>query len=268
MTLREVYTHGYGRRTREWMAQRRADEAAAFLLPHLRPGMRLLDCGCGPGSITVDLATLVAPGEVIGIDIEQTQVDAARALADDRRVRNLRFQVASIYDLPFEDASFDAVLAHTVVEHLAQPQAAFIEVRRILKPSGVFGVRDPEYSTWRTAPASPALDAFAELIRRVQEFNGGSPYYAPHQRELLLEAGFARTEAGATAMYLGNGDQMAFARSMMEEQFGEAAFVEAATQSGYTPAALHQLWDELEAWSRRPDSFLAILMCHALGWAS
>src|ERR1700704_476217 len=81
---REVYTHGYGGRAQEWMSQRRAAEAADFILPHLRPGMRVLDCGCGPGSITVDLATAVAPGEVIGIDIEQSQLDTARALAAER----------------------------------------------------------------------------------------------------------------------------------------------------------------------------------------
>src|SRR5216684_404008 len=83
-TPREVYTHGYGVWAREWMSQRRAGEAADFFLPHLRPGMRVLDCGCGPGSITVDLATAVAPGEVIGIDIEQSQLDTARALAAER----------------------------------------------------------------------------------------------------------------------------------------------------------------------------------------
>lgn len=211
-TPREVYTHGYGGRAREWMSQRRAAEAADFFLPHLRPGMRVLDCGCGPGSITVDLAALVAPGEVIGIDVEPSQLEAARALAADRGVENVQFEVASIYGLPFPAASFDAVFAHTVVEHLAQPQRAFMEVRRILKPGGIFGVRDPDYSTWRMEPATQGLGEFVDLVRRVQELNGGSPFYAPRQRRLLLEAGFARTEGGAGTMHIGRRDQMEFAR--------------------------------------------------------
>src|SRR4029450_10105787 len=48
---------------------RRTGAGAAFFLQYLRPGMRLLDCGCGPGSITVDLAHAVGPGEGIGIDL-------------------------------------------------------------------------------------------------------------------------------------------------------------------------------------------------------
>jgi SAM-dependent methyltransferase len=250
------------------MSQRRAAEAADFFLPHLRPGMRVLDCGCGPGSITVDLATAVAPGEVTGIDIEQSQLDTARALAAERGVENVQFELANIYGLPFPDASFDAVFAHTVVEHLAQPERAFAEVRRIVKPLGIFGVRDPDYSTWRMQPASPGLGEFVELVLRVQEFNGGSPYYAPRQRGLLLEAGFARTEGGASAMHMGRRDQMDFAQPLMQEQFSEAAFIDAASQCGYDLAALQQLLDEVVAWSARPDAFWALMMCHAIGWAS
>jgi ubiquinone/menaquinone biosynthesis C-methylase UbiE len=250
------------------MSLRTAAEAASFFLPHLHPGMSVLDCGCGPGSITADLATAVAPGEVIGIDIEPGQLDAAQALAADRRVDNVRFERASIYDLPFRDASFDAVFCHTVVEHLAQPQTAFVEVRRIMRPGGIFGVRDPDYGTWRMEPRSSGVRAFIVLIQRVQELNGGSPSYAPRQRELLLQAGFARTEGGASAMYLGRRDEMEFAQPMMEEQFREPAFIDAAAQCGYTRAALQQLLDEVIAWSCRPDAFWAVMMCHALGWAS
>jgi hypothetical protein len=80
-------------------------------------------------------------------------------------------------------------------------------------------VQDPAYSTWRMQPASPGRGEFVELVLRVQELNGGSPYYAPRQRELLLEAGFVRTEGGASAMSMGRRDQMEFAQPLMEEQF-------------------------------------------------
>src|SRR5215510_6503280 len=76
---------------------RRTGAVAAFLMPHLRAGMRLIDCGCGPGSITADLARAVAPGEVVGIDLREEAVSAARALARERAIVNLTFQAASLY---------------------------------------------------------------------------------------------------------------------------------------------------------------------------
>ena len=76
---REQYTMGYGPAATAIMAQRTAESHAAFFLPHLEPGMSLLDCGCGPGTITLGFADLVAPGEVVGTEIEEAHVALARA---------------------------------------------------------------------------------------------------------------------------------------------------------------------------------------------
>src|SRR5262245_3152668 len=94
---------------------RRTGRVAAFLAPHLRAGMRLLDCGCGPGSITVDLAQAVAPGEVIGIDLRGDALAQGRALARERKIANVTFQTASVYQLPYPDSSFDAAFACPVL---------------------------------------------------------------------------------------------------------------------------------------------------------
>ena len=79
-TLEERYSHGYGAAA-EFMSQRTAYTHAAFFLPHLSSGMSLLDCGCGPGTTTVSLAEILAPGEVVGIDIGESQIELARAHA-------------------------------------------------------------------------------------------------------------------------------------------------------------------------------------------
>src|SRR5438067_12665250 len=85
-SAREVYTHGYCERVVGLMARRSLTGTLGFLLPHLKPGMRVLDCGCGPGSITADVAELVAAGQVIGVDIEPGQVGAGRRRAGGRGV--------------------------------------------------------------------------------------------------------------------------------------------------------------------------------------
>src|SRR5512142_1845750 len=105
-----------------WFGLRQAESHAAFFTPYLSPGMRLLDCGCGPGSITCGLAGIVAPGGVVGIDLYAKALDAAQS------VSNVRFQAASVYELPFPDGSFDAVFSHAVLEHLAEPLKALAEM--------------------------------------------------------------------------------------------------------------------------------------------
>ena len=105
-----MYTHGHREsvlRSHRW---RTVENSAAYLLPHLRPGLRLLDVGCGPGTITADLATRLAPGTVLGIDASAEVIDAAR-----RDHPDVTFSVADVYDLGLEDASWDVVHAHQVL---------------------------------------------------------------------------------------------------------------------------------------------------------
>lgn len=120
----ERYSLGYSPGEQGRLGRRTAADRAAFFLPHLRPGMRLLDAGCGPGSITVGLVAAVAPGEVVGVDLEPRQIAAARALAHERQALGVRFAVADVYRLPFPDASFDAAFAYTVLFHLREPVRA------------------------------------------------------------------------------------------------------------------------------------------------
>ena len=88
--------------------------------------MKLLDCGCGMGALTTSLAEWLAPGEVIGIDREPSQVEAARAWATEKGIHNVRFEIGNIYDIPYPDGSFDAVLSFTVLEHVREPLRACV----------------------------------------------------------------------------------------------------------------------------------------------
>lgn len=172
-----------------------------------------------------------------------------------------------MYDLPFPDASFDAALAHTVVEHLGDPLAAFREVRRVLKPGAVFGVRDPDYSTARYTPDTEENQKQMGLIGRVQEMSGGSPYYAPNQRALLLRAGFSRAEAGADVIALGSPEATPALAFIAEGLIREPAFVENAEKCGVDREALDAMLADIRAWSTGPDSFWALMLCHAVAWA-
>ena len=117
-------------RSHRW---RTAENSAAYLLPHLRHGFRLLDVGCGPGTISIDLAGRVAPGRVVGIDAAEGPLEAARRAAAAAEVANVTFQVADAMALPFADASFDVVHAHQVLQHVPDPVGMLREMRRVCR---------------------------------------------------------------------------------------------------------------------------------------
>ena len=117
---KERYTLGYSPQTIAQFQRRTAAREAGFLLPHLSAGMRLLDCGCGPGSITVGMAEAVAPGQVVGIDIEPNEYRLTWSQAAERTCTNLRFAVADVYRLPFADNVFDATFLPQCVEPPAE----------------------------------------------------------------------------------------------------------------------------------------------------
>jgi ubiquinone/menaquinone biosynthesis C-methylase UbiE len=193
----ETYTPGYGKQVSDFMARRRAATSAAFFLPALRPGMDVLDCGCGPGTVTLGLAQAVAPGRVEGLDLAPGQVALATARAREAGMGNVRFRTGSLYALPYADAAFDAVLAHALLEHLRDPLAALGEARRVLRPGGVVGVRSPDWGgliVWPTSPPlEDALGAYAALQRR----NGGDLYVGRRLGTLLAGAGFTAVRVSA-----------------------------------------------------------------------
>ena len=74
-----VYTHGHHEsvlRSHRW---RTAENSAAYLLTYLQPGMSLLDVGCGPGTITADLAALIAPGRLVAIEVSAEALEIAKS---------------------------------------------------------------------------------------------------------------------------------------------------------------------------------------------
>jgi len=253
---------------------RRTSEVAGFLTPHLRAGMRLIDCGCGPGSITVDLAEILAQGEAIGIDLRESAVAEARMLARTRGIANVRFEVASVYQLPYPNASFDAAFICAVLQHLAVPLAAPKEVRRVLKPDGVIGVVDGSSTMIFRHPTNPLLEAWDRLRRLEREYNTGrqSDEFALRLRALLREAGFVQTHASGNLV-----TEMGPPAGSIEETrrvaqnhlirlrgvLGELALA----QGWSTRQELEQMAEAIIAWGEAPDAFYARPRFTAVGWA-
>jgi SAM-dependent methyltransferase len=246
------------------LASRTASQVAAFFLPYLHPGMRLLDVGCGPGSITLGLAAVVAPGEVVGIDLQPSQVEQAHALTVAHGVANARFEVADTYQLPFPDQSFDAVFAHAVLMHLHEPARALKEIRRILRPGGVAGIRDPDWGADLFTPLTPLLEQWRGLRVQVRQHNGGDPFLGHRHRGLLLEAGFARAEATASVESVGTLEQTRRYAAWLKAQL--QGFARTAMAEGWVDqATVDAIVAEIDTWAERPDAFSAGIWCAAIG---
>ena len=99
------YTMGFSDEMLESLRRFTAETQAKYLLPYLRPGLRILDFGCGPGTISVGLAKAVDPGELHGVDMEASQIDLARVIAQQRRQENAIFHVGDGRDSPSRTVS-------------------------------------------------------------------------------------------------------------------------------------------------------------------
>lgn len=169
------YTHGHHEsvlRSHRW---RTAENSAAYLIDRLAPGDSLLDIGCGPGTITADLAALVAPGRVVALDRDPGIVAEAVTLASGRGLTNVAGAVGDVHALDLPDAGFDVVHAHQVLQHLTDPVAALAEMARVVRPGGVVAARDADYGAMCWYPADPRLDRWMAMYQAVARSNGAEP---------------------------------------------------------------------------------------------
>ena len=246
------------------MARRTAASEGAFFLRRLAAGMRVLDVGCGPGSITVGFAEAVSPGEVIGVDFQESQVARAQALGEARGLKNVHFQVADAYELPFPDHCFDAVFAHAVLWHLREPLRALSEMRRVLRPGGMIGIRECDWGGRIHTPITPRLEEWYAVTVRVRQKNGGDPFLGRNTRRLLLEAGFAEAEGSVSSWSAGTPDGVRDCAAFLKAQL-----------HGFSSTVLAEQWldqseidavaAEIEAWAESPDALYVDTYCEALG---
>lgn len=242
------------RRRRPAHAGRTAKSHAAFLLPHLRPGMALLDMGCGPGSITVGLATAVAPGVTTGIDLNPQPADGIDIVTGD------------VMSLPFPDATFDAIYASALLQHLPDPSGALREARRVARPGAVIGVVDADWDGELLYPTNAVLRRSMQVARKLRE--GTSPFVGRRLRHLLTEAGFCRAQGHARVIHHGTADETRDFGCFTASLFRYPAAVERAVTAGWATAAeIEEMSRAWVAWGEHPGAFVARFWCEAIGWA-
>ena len=262
--VREQYTMGYGPAATAIMAMRTAQSHAAFFLTQLKPGMSVLDCGCGPGTITLGFAGLVAPGQVVGTEIEASHVAIARKNAANRNVPNAQFEVADIYELPFAGASFDAVFISAVLGNLREPIRGLREAYRVLKPGGVIGVKEFDHGGDLIYPTDPAIEKYGDLYLRLRREHGHDPETGRKLGSLLLEAGFSDLDwAGTYESFANPRTASGFASvsaGLLAEGWGEA-FISRGWATATDIQEMSAAWQRFAAF---PGAIFAAAWCEAI----
>ena len=258
----DVYTHGHHEsvlRSHRW---RTAENSAAYLLGALEPGMQVLDVGCGPGTITIDLAGRVLPGAVVGLDRSERVIEAAREAALEAGAANVTFRVGDLYALPYEDASFDVVHAHQVLQHLSNPVAGLREMRRVTRRGGLVAVRDADYSAMTWYPPSAGLDEWLALYHEVSQANHGEADAGRRLLSWVRAAGFdpAAIVPGAGVWCYATPEDRRWWSDLWADRSVASHFAEQAIAYGLADdVALEHLAEAWREWGRADDGWFAIL---------
>ncbi|KAL4932421.1 class I SAM-dependent methyltransferase [Aspergillus undulatus] len=252
--------------THSW---RRAQNSAPHLLPHLKPDMpiKILDIGCGPGSITVDFASLVPNGHVIGIEYVSSPLDEARSLAKARGVTNVEFRVGDIHALEFDNETFDVVHVHQVLQHIADPVRALSEMRRVTKKGGVVSARESDSFSWY--PENPGIQSWLDLTTTMAKEKGGNPHPGKMIHAWAVQAGFQRVkiERSAGTWCFSTPEERQYWGESMARRMEGSGLAEGAVSGGFASKreleAIARGWRE---WVGQDDGWFGVLHGQLLCW--
>ena len=253
------YTMGFSEAILESMRRYTAETGAAYLLPHLRPGLRILDFGCGPGTLSVGLAKAVAPGELHGVDMEESQIELARAVAASRQQENAVFHVGDVLDLPFDDDSFDVAHCHNVLMHIPDTQAALAEVKRVLKPGGIIACREMICESSYSYPDFDVIRKAWDMFEDLLAGDDGHPQMGKELKGHVVEAGFTNARVTASWDTYSTPADIAFIYGVANNWFLGPDITEAAIKYGAaTRVLLNRIADAYSRWKDHPSAVCGI----------
>jgi SAM-dependent methyltransferase len=264
----DVYTHGHSDavlRSHRW---RTAENSAAYLLPALRPGLRLLDVGCGPGTLTVDLARYVIPGEVVGIDVAPEVVAEARRHAGEEGVDRVRF-VEGDFRSAGIDPGFDVVHAHQVLQHLKDPVGALAAMAGLARTGGVVAARDSVYSAFAWSPDDERLDRWLAIYLAVTRANGADADAGLRLPAWAAAAGLEHVAYTTSTWTFASPEDRAWWGELWADRVTASALAEQAVAYGVaTTDELAEVAAGWRAWSTTDDAVFVVLHGEIVGRAA
>ena len=259
------YTMGFSEEMLESLRRYTATASAGHLLPYLRPGLRVLDFGCGPGTISVGLAKEVAPGELHGVDMEESQIELARSVAALGGHDNAIFHVGDVTSLPFEDGYFDVAHCHNVLLHVPDTGAVLSEARRVLKPGGLIACRELVFGSSVSHPGSEHTKKLWEMYMDVLEADDGHPEIGMDLKNQLLTAGFTNVRASMSFTSFSEPEDLSAFHDLVTKGFLSQEITEAAIKyRAWTERMTQEVREAWDEWRNHPGAIAAFAYGEAL----
>ncbi len=260
-----TYTHGHPPSVVHAHAVRTAATSCGYLLPHLAAGMSLLDVGCGPGSVTLDLASALGPdGVVVGVDSAAVAIEKATEAAAARGEERTRFETADALALPFADASFDVVHAHQVLQHVAEPVAVLREMARVCRPGGLVAVRDVDFGATTWWPKTPAIARWLKLYTTLARANGGEPNAGRRLVGWAREAGLVDIAESASAWTYATDEERGWLARSWADRLHESLRAPALAL-GWAADDVEEIASGWIDWASEPGGWFGYLHAEVLG---
>jgi SAM-dependent methyltransferase len=241
------YTHGHHEsvlRSHRW---RTAENSCAYLLPHLHPEVSLLDVGCGPATITADLAGRVA--SIVGIDPSASVIEAA---GTEHPGLDLR-----VDDLFAHEGRYDVVHAHQVVQHLDDPVGA---LHRMGELGTLVAVRDSDYTAFQWEPAVPALDDWRQLYLAVCRRNGAFPDAGRHLLQWSHEAGLTDVRYSTSTWTFSSPEDVTWWSGLWADRATKSDFATQAVEYGLASVDdLERIAEGWRTWGTSPLAHITLL---------
>ncbi|QPH09550.1 hypothetical protein C2857_000388 [Epichloe festucae Fl1] len=257
-----TYTHGHHASVLRSHTWRTALNSAGYLLAHIQPGMRILDIGCGPGTITVDLGAHVPDGHVVGLDRAAAVLDQARALAAEKGAQNVEFVEGDANALGYADDTFDVVLCHQLLQHVKDPVGILGEMRRVAKPGGLVAARESDYGSFTWYPEGEGMRNWQSLYRTVARHNGGEPDAGRMIHAWAKRAGFSPGSITSTASSwcYSTREEISWWSGLWSERTVASSFADTAIEAGLaTQRQLDHVADAWRRWGMEDDAWFSVL---------